>query len=71
MRYYVAIDKSFNPISQGGGIWYPPLAKMINAPKCMAVMIRNYLTFTKYQKLKFWQNFKFEFFTLPPLEGGY
>ena len=33
------------------------LAKIINAPKCMAIMIRNYLTFPKYQKTNFWEKF--------------
>ena len=61
----------FNPISQGGGYLIPPLAKMINAPKRIAIMIRNCLTFPKYQKRKFWKIFKFKFFTPTPLGGGY
>ena len=62
----------FNPISQGGGVSdTPPLAKMINAPKRIAIMIRNDSTFPKYKKQKFWKNFKFKFFTPTPLGGGY
>ena len=46
-------------------------AKMIHAHKLMALMIRNYLTFPKYQKQKFWKNSKFYFFTPTPLGGGH
>ena len=37
----------------------------------MYILVRNFLTFPKYQRQKFWSKFEFKFFNpTPPEEGG-
>ena len=56
---------------RGGGLRGPPLAELAIAPKRIYILIWNLLTFLIYQKPKFWRRKKFDFFTPPPLGGGY
>ena len=47
------------------------LAELAIAPKRMYILIIKFLTFLRYQKPKFWRGKKSNFFTPPPLGGGY
>ena len=56
---------------KGGGLGGPPLAELAIAPKRIYISIWKFLTFLIYQKPKFWRKKKSDFFTPPPLRGGY